>query len=195
MVRAVIFDIYGVLVQNGWQDFKQRHFADRPGDWEKLRALGKRVDSGDASYQEMVIAIAAATDVTETEVKKQLEVNEINRELLGYIRSNLARKYKLGILSNASRDIVTELFSPEERKMFSAVVLSVNESVTKPNQASFLLAAERLGVRPEECLMVDDQAGHLAAAAGIGMEVIRFTTVKALKKSIADKESRWQLKR
>ena len=47
---------------------------------------------------------------------------------------------------------------------------------SKPDPASYALAAERLGVDPGSCLAIEDTAAGLASAAGAGMMTLGLTT-------------------
>jgi len=50
-----------------------------------------------------------------------------------------------------------DFFSATERaQFFDAVVLSGEENLTKPHPHIFELVAARLGLRPDECVMIDD---------------------------------------
>ena len=173
-IRAVIFDLYGVLGLNGWQDFKERHFHGRWDAWEPLRQLGQRVDAGEATDDEFVSAIAAATNESCETVRYQFEHTKPNTELLEYIREELAGTYKIGLLSNTSRDVLSGIFSAADRELFDAVVLSVSSGLTKPDPAIFHTLLEQLGATAAECLMIDDQERHLVSAAAIGMRTLLF---------------------
>jgi HAD superfamily hydrolase (TIGR01509 family) len=47
----------------------------------------------------------------------------------------------------------------------------------KPHPDVFLLAAERMGARPERCLVIEDSAPGVTAARAAGMMVVGFTGV------------------
>jgi epoxide hydrolase-like predicted phosphatase len=56
--------------------------------------------------------------------------------------------------------------------LFDAVVLSGELGVRKPDRRMFLLAAERLGVTPRACILVDDFSWNCAAAEELGMRAV-----------------------
>ncbi len=184
-VRAIILDLYGVLGFNGWQSFKLQHFANRPGDWQHLRALGKQVDEGEASQAEFVAAVARATGEPEATVRYQFEHTLANKPLLAYITERLKPNYKLGLLSNASRDVFGTIFAPEELAVFDVTMSSFHVGLVKPDLQIFQLMCERLAVRPDECLMIDDTPRHLTAAAKLGMRTVRYETFE---QTVADIE-------
>jgi len=184
-IRAVVFDLYGVLGLNGWQDFKTRHFEGRWDEWEPIRRLGQRVDAGEASEDEFVEAIATVTGETPETVRYQFAHTQPNTALLEYIRDHLKPKYKIGLLSNAGSDVLPGIFSEEERALFGAVVMSVSVGYTKPDPLMFQLIADELAVRPSEIVFIDDQARHLAPATAAGMTPLLFQSAD---QTIADLE-------
>jgi putative hydrolase of the HAD superfamily/hydrolase len=55
----------------------------------------------------------------------------------------------------------------------------------KPNPEIFELMAERLGVQPNECLMIDDIAANIAGAEAVGMEGVIFTSNDELQRELS----------
>jgi putative hydrolase of the HAD superfamily len=60
-------------------------------------------------------------------------------------------------------------------ELFDHVVLSGEVGVRKPSRRIFRLAAERAGVAPERCVMVDDLEQNLVGARRVGMHTILHT--------------------
>lgn len=183
-VRAIIFDLYGVLGLNGWQDFKHQHFEGRWDDWEPLRVLGQRADAGEVSDDEFVAAIAAATGESARTVRYQFDHTQPNLALLRFIKNKLSGRYKIGLLSNTSHDVLGGILSDEQRALFTADVMSVFVGLAKPDPAMFTLMCERLSVEPEECIMVDDQQRHLDVAARLGMKTVLYTSAVQTERDI-----------
>ncbi len=174
-VRAIIFDLYGVLVLNGWPAFKARHFTEREHLWHELHLLGRKVDAGLADYAEMVRFAAEQTGESEVAVRHELEHSVVDGELLEYIRIKLKPTYKLGILSNAGTNITERLFTAEQAELFDAQVLSHGVGLTKPQPEMYQLIANRLDCDPDECLFVDDHERHVTGAESAGMRTLLYT--------------------
>lgn len=185
-IQAVIFDLYGVLGLNGWQAFKTAHFAGRPSAWEQLRSLGQRVDAGNATQEEFVTALAQVTGETEETVRHQFEHTRPNEQLLDFIAYELRPMYKTAIVSNASNDVFGSIFTPSQLALFDVKISSYHVGLTKPDPAMFRLACEQLGVRTEECIVVDDKAGHLVAAEKLGMRPILYTSAEQVMSDIRE---------
>lgn len=183
-IRAIIFDLYGVLGMNGWQAFKLEHFANKPEAWERLRTLGQRVDAGEISDSKLVEAVAQATGASKEKVRYQFEHTVANEALLDHIARKLKPQYKIGLLSNASQDVLGDVFTPEQLALFDEAISSFHVGLTKPNPAMFRLMCEELGVSPAECIIVDDQRRHLDAAAKLGMKPVLYESVSQVEAAI-----------
>jgi putative hydrolase of the HAD superfamily len=106
-----------------------------------------------------------------------------NTDLLNYI-IELKKHYQTGVISNTGRSMFERLFSNDEiSEYFDTVVLSYKEKIAKPDTRIYQIAAKRLGVRPEECIFVDDKQVYLDAAEKVGMKGVLFDdTEKAIRK-------------
>jgi HAD superfamily hydrolase (TIGR01509 family) len=184
VIKAIIFDLYGVLALNGWQAFKARHLTDKPATWDEVFELGRKVDAGLADYGELIHFTAKKTGESEATVRYQLEHTTVNDELLSYIATDLKPRYKLGILSNASSNIVSELFLPAQEQLFDAIVLSHHVGLTKPDAGMYEAIAEKLYVDTKECIFVDDQERHVIGAKAAGMQALVYEEVEVLRKEI-----------
>jgi HAD superfamily hydrolase (TIGR01509 family) len=96
-----------------------------------------------------------------------------------YTLSNLkARGYKLGLASNAVRSSVELMMQKSNLSAYLDVMLS-NEDVTraKPDPEIYLTAAEKLGVPPGRCLVVEDNQNGIAAAEAAGCPLLVVQSV------------------
>ncbi|QQS19053.1 HAD-IA family hydrolase [Candidatus Saccharibacteria bacterium] len=177
-IRAVVFDLYGVLGLNGWQEFKAQHFSERPEEWERLRRLGQRADAGVATQNEFVQALAAATGKNEQTIRYQFEHTQANVQLLDFIASELRPHYRVGLLSNTSHDVFQSIFTHEQYALFDVAIGSFAVGLTKPDPAMFAIMCRELAVEPEACIMVDDKQGHLMAAETMGMRGVLYRSVE-----------------
>jgi HAD superfamily hydrolase (TIGR01509 family) len=64
------------------------------------------------------------------------------------------------------------------RNLFEGRIFSANEVTNgKPAPDLFLHAAEQMGYRPEECIVVEDSPSGVAAALSAGMAVVGFSAL------------------
>lgn len=86
-------------------------------------------------------------------------------------------------LAGAPVAVVTSATGELARVRLSAAEIGIDEVVTfddvergKPHPEPFLLAAQRLGVDPAECLVCEDAPSGIAAARAAGCSVLAVTT-------------------
>jgi beta-phosphoglucomutase-like phosphatase (HAD superfamily) len=173
MIKAIIFDCFGVLTTDGWLPFKKRHFGDKPELHQQATDLNRQVDGGFISYDDFVAGVAGLAGVPLTEAKQDIENNVANEPLFNLIKT-LKPKYKIGFLSNAGSNWISTLFSPEQAAMFDAISVSSETGFVKPEEQAYLEVAEKLNVTPAECVFVDDQLRYCEAAKEVGMQAIEY---------------------
>lgn len=87
--------------------------------------------------------------------------------------TRLAERYPVAIVSGNARRDVAEAIEFLGIGASAAFYLGCEDySPGKPDPACFRLAAERLRVRPEECLVFEDSAAGVQAAKAAGMACI-----------------------
>jgi HAD superfamily hydrolase (TIGR01509 family) len=68
--------------------------------------------------------------------------------------------------------------------VFPVIIYSHRERVLKPERRAFELVLKKLGVAPEEAIMVDDCQENLDAAKAIGMHAVLYRTLDNLQKQL-----------
>ncbi len=174
MIKAVIFDCFGVLTHDGWLPFRRKHFGDNPEKFNEATDLNKRSNAGFIEYGDFLQQIGVLAGMSAAEVRYEIEDNPTDAALFRYIRSELKPNYKIGMLSNASDYHLDDIFTSEQVGLFDEVVLSYQVGTVKPDVAMYQAIANRLGVLPEECIFVDDQPWYVEAADQFGMHGVQF---------------------
>jgi len=173
VVRAVIFDCYGVLVGEQYMMVRKQYPEMRAG-FDEIFEAG---DLGQETFEERTGRIEELLDGRGLDGKEVLEtegnMGMLNRELLGSIKK-LRGRYKTGVLSNTCDGFYRSFEGMDLGEYFDDVVLSCEVGLLKPDPRIFELAAERLGVLPEECAFVDDSEGNVRAAEDCGMKGILY---------------------
>ena len=108
---------------------------------------------------------------------------EINQGVLDLIH-RLHGNYKLAVLSNSPPGLAQWLAEWNVLHPFDVVFCSGDEGIAKPDTKAFELTLERLGVKPDEAVFVDDTRQHVEAAQELGLQGILFTTAEELEKEI-----------
>lgn len=88
---------------------------------------------------------------------------------------------KLGLLSNTIEPharVMRE--NTNDFRRFNAVGLSYEIGMRKPEAGAFEFILDKLGVEPEEAIMVDDDPINVEAAANLGMVAIHYVDARQL---------------
>ncbi|HHY58776.1 MAG TPA: HAD family phosphatase [Chloroflexi bacterium] len=185
MIKAVIFDVGGVLVRTEDQAPRREleiRLGLQPGEAEWLvynSEVGQQAQRGAISAQALWRWIQARFHFDDAEVaafRRQFWGGDrLNAPLLALVRS-LRPLHQTAIISNAMDDLLvtlTEVYPMADA--FDLIVGSAYEGVMKPAPEIFLRTLARLGRRPEEAIFIDDFAHNVAGAQAVGMAAIHYT--------------------
>lgn len=178
MIKAIIFDCFGVLLGSSYQDRLAELERDDPARAEDVRAINRAADMGILSNAEATVHMAELLDMEPEELQQEQRETEVPNEALLTFIETLKSDFKIGMLSNiSSRERVGIRFEPGRLDaLFNTIVASGEEGYMKPDVEIYEITATRLGVRPEECLFIDDIEPFCQAARQTGMQAIRFVS-------------------
>ncbi len=184
-VRAVIFDIGGVIVDSPLHVIAayERDRGIRPGLVNRVVvANGRsgawaRLERGELSLEAFYEAFdaecaAAGGAVSARELMERIATAIAPRPaMLEAVRRIRARGLRAGALTNnwPSEDGSAAPL----RELFDAFVESSAEGMRKPDPRIYRLACERLGVAPEAAAFLDDIGRNLKPARALGMATIK----------------------
>lgn len=174
-IKAIIFDCFGVLVKAGHLLLRQ----DYPNLINVINDLQAKSDVGLISRQQFNDTIAKSTGLSAKEIDDRYwGTNKFNQPMIDWARDlRQSGKYKIGMLTNISRDwmdVVLPFFDHEN--LFDAEVLSGDIHIVKPDPAIFKLMADKLGVKTNECVMIDDLLINIEGAKQADMYGIVYSS-------------------
>jgi putative hydrolase of the HAD superfamily len=190
-IRAIFWDVGGVLLTNAW-DHKERaaaleHFHL---DAKEFKARHEMVVS---SFERGKISLDEYLDRTVFYEVRPFTRNQFRDYMLSLSRPmfevlNLARtlagahKYFMGTINNESRELnVYRIDKFGLRDIFRVFVSSCFVGLRKPESGIYQLAIELTQIAPEECCFIDDRSLNLECAAKLGMHTIQMQTLAQLK--------------
>jgi len=184
-LEAVLWDLDGVIADTGtyhfqaWQDvFHERGVNITEDDFK--RHFGQRNDTiirstlGRNISPDELDAIAS-----EKEENYRRRVTPNIKPLPGVIEliSSLKRhELKMAIASSAPLEnihLITRGLGIDD--CFQAVVCNREVAEGKPDPQVFLLAAQKLGVEPQNCVVIEDAVAGVTAAKRAGMKCVAVT--------------------
>ncbi len=174
MIKAIIFDCFGVLVGTGFSDTYRHAGGDPAKDRDFIQQTLDDSNIGKISSEEMSVLMADKIGISVVQWNTALlEAEQVNSEILEYI-ANLKKSYKVAVLSNVSKGTLEERLSKEQLGMFNVVIGSAEVGMIKPDPQIYRYAAEQLGVQPTECVFTDDIQAYCNGATSVGMTAIRY---------------------
>lgn len=182
MIKAIIFDCFGVLVGRGFEETYQLAGGNPVKDSNFIKDTLGQANLGLMSQDEFHAQMSHKLGVSMDHYQQAVaQAEQPNQELLEYIDS-LHKNYKTAILSNANAGVLERKISPTVlANTFDALIVSAEVGITKPDSRIYELAAERLALAPANCLFVDDKEHYCEAARAAGMQAILYKSLPQLK--------------
>lgn len=183
MIKAIIFDNFGVVITDGFDEAYRRAGGDPDKDQAFLREVMYQSDSGQIATSIPVIAkkLGLSDDAWRDIVN---DGRVINYDLLKYV-AELRERYETAMLSNVGSAGVRR-FYPEGllERYFDPIVESGVIGFAKPEASAYMITADKLGVRCDECVMIDDRPDYVEGAIAVGMQAILYKNLDQLKEDI-----------
>ena len=180
--RAVIWDMDGVIADTApyhfkaWQEVFQKRGVDFTED-DFRRKFGQRNDT--------IIRNTLGEDISQSEIDVIASDKERNfrqrvrqniKSLPGAIKLITSLKehsFSMALASSAPMEniqLVTRGLGIESS--FQAIVSGREVNEGKPSPQGFLLAAQKLGVEPKNCIVIEDAVAGVTAAKRAGMRCL-----------------------
>ena len=97
----------------------------------------------------------------------------------------LRRRYKVGMISNATKNLEDILENHHGiMDLFDVVINSARVGMAKPDARIYHLAADRLGVPVSACVFTDDLAHNIEGARAAGMQAFPFQGAADLERQL-----------
>jgi len=185
MPYGVIFDMDGVLVDSGPPHAESWRVLARQYGLE-ISEENFKAHFGKTSRD--IIRTFWGPQVSDDDIRRYDQDKErIYRELItGEVPLTAGARDLLATLSRAGYVLAVATSGPPENldlvlreaelaAFFAATVHGFDVKRGKPAPDCFLLAAERAGLKPEDCVVVEDAPAGIQAARAAGMQPIGFT--------------------
>lgn len=195
-IRAVIWDMDGVIVDSGPLHFKAwQELAGERGieftEVEFKNLFGMRNPDilnklfGKLSPEELKYLSSKKEDNFRSLVRLGVKAMPGVIPLLQKLK---ATGIKQAIASSTPLQNINLILTVLKiSEMFDTIVSDEDVTYGKPAPEAFLLAANRLGVSPEGCLVIEDAIAGVKAAKNAGMKLIAVTnTVSGSELELAD---------
>ena len=196
MIRNIIFDFGSVLVD--WNperlygpyfndDAKMRYFLTEicPHAWNAQTDAGR-------STAEITEERVAVHPEWEKEIRMYFGqwIKMMGEQIPGMqelVEELKNRGYRLYGLTNWSAEtfpLVKDNY-PVFR-LLDGIVVSGEEKIAKPDPGIFRILLQRYGLKPEECLFIDDNPKNVSTGESLGIRGLVFTSAAVLRSRLAE---------
>ena len=196
MKRAIIFDLDGVIVSTDGFHYKAwKAMADKEGIYfdetinnrlrgvSRMESLAIILERASKAYtDEEKNAMATAKNEIYRESLSQLTPDDILPGVMDMLTALRAKGLKLAI-GSSSRNTPVILNQIGLGDYFDAVADGNQIKNSKPDPEVFLLAAELLGIPPQDCVVVEDAYAGIDAAKAGGMKAVGVGDASKYEKS------------
>jgi len=178
MIKAIIFDITGVIFPI------QPFISERPAREDLMKIKKVAIDIYDKQkmskeYLKEKIFQADRPVVELEAIYNSLTV--IDENVFDLIKK-LSKMYPLYSIANEAEkwtDIRKDLYGFD--KYFKKLYISIEVGMRKPEEGIFKLFLHETGLRPEECLFIDDKLVNIEAAKNLRFQVFLYTNFQSLR--------------
>jgi putative hydrolase of the HAD superfamily len=182
-IRAVFFDLGGVIVRTEYQAPRQQ-LAERLGmEYDDLSKIVFDSETGAQASIGTITALQHWESVMKRLKRPPTELESIrdeffagdiiDRQLLEFLRS-LRGKQTTGLISNAWSDLRDYMVREKMADAFDHIIISAEVGVAKPDPKIFKIALEQAGVSPNEAVFVDDFYANIEGCEQVGIKGIHF---------------------
>jgi len=184
-IKAVIFDLDGVIVSTdeyhfqAWQRLADslgipfdRESNDRLRGVSRMESLEILLEKSARRYSlDEKREMAERKNTWYRELLKGLSPADIMPGVVDVIKALKERQVRIAIGSSSqnARAILRALGLEDE---FDVIIDGTHITRSKPDPEVFRIAAMRLGISPEECLVVEDAEAGVEAGSAAGMSVL-----------------------
>lgn len=194
MIKAVLFD-FGLVISTPRPPAR---FQEYEAELGIARGTINRIMFDSEAWQQALVgrigmrafwyAIGPSLNLTTGKkidaFRRQYYRDEVaNARVVSLIRQ-LQGKTRLAVLSNHPPGLDRWLEDWRIRHYFEAVIASGDVGCAKPDPRIYRISLDRLGVRPDETVFIDDTPGHVTAAQALGIHGIVFVGARQLEEDL-----------
>jgi putative hydrolase of the HAD superfamily len=191
-IRALFWDVGGVLLTNAWDHHERDQAFERFGldkaDFEaRHQQAVARFEQGQLGldgYLDETVFYCPRPFTREDFRHFMFSLSQPKDEVVELARQ-LSRQYRMATINNESRELNQfriQKFGLAEA--FHVFVSSCFVGIRKPDERIFQLTLELTQQNPDECLFIDDRPLNIDAARRVGMQAVLVETPAQLTRDL-----------
>jgi putative hydrolase of the HAD superfamily len=192
-IKAVIFDWGGVLIDNPAPGLME-YFADKLSvskeEYTKAHnRFAKDFEKGLISEENFWAAVCKALgkptpNVTSLWSSAFRSVYSPKTDVFSVVSKVHDNGFRTALLSNTEAPSM-RFFLEQKYDMFDVLIFSCADRTRKPERKIYEITIERLGLKPEQTVFIDDKQEFIQAAEQMKMNTILFKDTEQIKTELA----------
>ncbi len=179
-IKAIIFDLGGVVAHGGYLGFIKHYCAEcfTPLGKKKIMHLERQVNLAKISENEFYKQIEKIFHV-------EMKPRQIHAAIVRHMQADKAlvrmiphlKPAKVALFSNSLGHMAMEVLKKRHltgKQFFDKIFISTNMHMAKPDRKAYEYVLKQLKVKPSEALMVDDRLENITPARKMGMNGIVY---------------------
>ena len=175
MIKAIIFDCFGVLFTNTQKIFFEKHQELFINGINILYELNKEIDLGRMTQLEFFKILEKEIGLPASQIQFEIEKECVADQQLATLIRKLKSNYKIGLLSNAAEDEINVVYKDKLETLFDSIIVSYQIGIAKPDPKIFQASIENLNVEFKDSLFIDDNQENVDMANKLGMQGFLYT--------------------
>lgn len=191
--KAVGFDWGGVLNGKPGKFFGQKVSELLGTTHEKyLEAYfhhNKKINRGEVTWEELWSLVLTELGQPEKvqeimKISQEFNADSLNQDVLGLVDKLRALGYKVGLLSNNTREKAVMMREKGLDKHFDVFHISAETALVKPEPEAFRHLADELDIEISELVFIDDSEKSLSTSRECGFTPILFESYEQLENEL-----------
>ena len=192
-IKAIVFDVGGVITNKPTSLVHKKISKKFKVELKLLEKnysiLSKKLQKGIIKENEFWREFAKRCKIKKWGELKKNWINEfwkkvkINKNVFNLAKKLKRKKYRVCVLSNVN-PFHKGYLTKKLKKSFDLVVFSCDVKSRKPEKRIYSILLKKLKLKPENCIIIDDEKENLKYPQKMGMKTIHFISFKQVKKEL-----------
>ncbi len=185
MIKAVVFDMDGVMIDSEWIYKKAcQNVLSKYGKKATEKLFQAQMGRSIKEAQQLIVEMTGL-DVEPEKIGKEY-INEylrLSEELLKpnpglyELINSLKNRVSLAVASSTQQNVVEKILERFEiKEAFSAITGGDKVKRSKPYPEIYTTTSRKLGVQPANCIVIEDSPAGIESAKNAGMIVLALKT-------------------
>ena len=176
--KAIVFDFFGVICSEVAPMWFGEYFNEEES--KKLKDFYfKSFDLGQTKEEDLMNDLASIANTTSDQVNIEFQrLIKIDPKVVKLIKK-LKLTHKIALCSNGGSNFVRKIIEDNKlADLFDVIIISGEYGIIKPDIKIYEIVLEKLSLKPEDCIFIDDNNANVKIAEQIGMKGITYSSIQ-----------------